>query len=135
MNCQAILSRFQALRFRKGQKVFNHSFLKLPVDVLFPPHLSFEGEIIAENLVRVEGKVKGTVKSPVVVIAGGARTIAEVEAECLYVEGNFQGIARVHFFYLDATGSVEGEIKAETIYVDKGARMKGKITAGKKEGV
>lgn len=135
MNCQAILARFQALRFRKGQKIFNHSFLKLPVDVLFPPHLAFEGEIIAENLVRVEGKVKGTVKSPVVVIAGGARAIAEVEAECLYVEGNFQGIARVHFFYLDATGSVEGEVKVETLYVDKGARMKGKITAGKKEGV
>ncbi|MEN3186971.1 MAG: polymer-forming cytoskeletal protein [Atribacterota bacterium] len=135
MNCQAILSRFQALRFRRGQRAFNHSFLRLPVDVLFPPQLSFEGEITAEHLVRVEGELKGTIKSPVVVVAGGARVVAEVEAECLYVEGIFRGIARVHFFYLDSSGSVEGEVKAETLYVDKGARMSGKIKAGRKEGV
>jgi cytoskeletal protein CcmA (bactofilin family) len=129
-----VLARFQHIRFQRGQRVLNHSFLRLPVDVLFPPHLSFEGEIAAQNLVRIEGKAKGTIKSPVVVVAEGARTIAEVEAECLYVEGNFQGIARTHFFYLDALGSVNGEVKTEVLYIEKGARMKGRISAGKREG-
>lgn len=102
--------------------------------MFFPSNLSFEGEILAENLVRVEGKVKGTIKSPVVVVAEGSRAVAEVEAECLYVVGNFQGIARARFLYLDSNGKMEGEVRAETVYVDQGATMKGRVSVGKKEG-
>ncbi|MGC8778395.1 MAG: polymer-forming cytoskeletal protein, partial [Candidatus Caldatribacteriaceae bacterium] len=76
MKWKDILWRFERLRFQRGQKSLNHAFLRLPVDVLFPPHLSFEGEMAAESLVRIEGRVKGTIKSPVVVVAESARTIA-----------------------------------------------------------
>lgn len=114
--------------------MLNYSFLKLPVDVFFSSGVSFEGELLAQNLVQVEGKAKGTIKSLAIVVAEEAKMVAEVETQCLYVKGCFQGIARTQMLYIDSTGSMDGEIKAEVLYIDKGAKMKGRVSVGKKKG-
>ncbi|MGQ9472964.1 MAG: bactofilin family protein [Candidatus Caldatribacteriaceae bacterium] len=129
-----ILIRFGRFLSHRGQKTLYHSLLRLPIDILLSPDVSFEGELLAQNLVRVEGKAKGTIRSLAVVVAEEAKMVAEVETQCLYVKGHFQGIVRTQMLYVDSTGSVDGEIKTEVLHIDKGARMKGKVSVEKKKG-
>ncbi len=134
MEAQMVLARLKQFLSRKLRHSLNHSFSRLPVSVFLPTRSSFEGDIETDALVRIEGKMIGRIKSSVVIVAQQAKTTAEVEADCLYVEGNFQGIARTRLLYLAHGGSVNGEVRAESLYVHQGAFMKGKVAISKREG-
>lgn len=111
-------------------KRLDPAFGRYPVDVFFPPGVSFEGDIESESLVRIEGEVKGNVRCPVVVFAPSAKATVEVESQCLYIEGHCRGVFRTGVLYLAPLGRVEGEVHTETLYIEDGARMRGRVCVG-----
>ena len=89
----------------------------------------FEGEVAGSAGVRVEGRVKGTIrlKAPLDV-AAGATVEAEVQATSVRVAGTVVGnVTATELAELLATAVVKGDITAPALHVIEGARLEGHV--------
>lgn len=87
----------------------------------------FEGKLIFDGVVRVDGEFKGEIFSRNTLILGEKSVVhAEVDADTVVVGGTFEGninaLSRVEV--LDG-GIVKGNIRAPVIKIDEGGGVEG----------
>ncbi|MCX6091020.1 MAG: polymer-forming cytoskeletal protein [Candidatus Atribacteria bacterium] len=106
---------------------------KYPIELYLPENISFDGVIETQGLIRLEGKFKGRIHCPAVILAPGAVVTAEIESQWILIEGHFRGIARVSFLYLAHQGRCDGDVRTRSLYVEEGAIMKARVFIEEKE--
>ena len=88
---------------------------------------AFEGKLIFEGTVRIDGKLTGEVFSDdVLVIGEGADVKAKIEVGVIIVEGNVEGnIRAAKAVELHAPARVRGNLETPSLFIDKGVMFEG----------
>ena len=102
---------------------------------LIQPHVQVVGEVIAEETVRVAGRVQGRVSSRTIVIVERTGSVhGDVAAHHVIVEGSVEGNVRASGkFELRLTGRVRGDVQAPAIALAVGSFLHGKVIALERE--
>jgi cytoskeletal protein CcmA (bactofilin family) len=88
-----------------------------------------EGEISGRSPVRIEGRLKGSVRleAPLEVL-GGAEVEADLHATAVRVAGTVTGnVTATELIELLATAVVKGDVTAPALHVVEGARLEGRV--------
>lgn len=96
------------------------------------PGMEIVGDIKCDGTVRVEGKVKGSIKATKSVVVGTGGTITgDIETQDVVVagtvDGTVSGASRVE---LQETCRVQGDIRSRRIKLDEGGRVEGRLHMG-----
>jgi len=96
------------------------------------PGMEIVGDIKCDGTVRVEGRVKGSIKATKSVVVGKGGTITgDVETQDVVVagcvNGTVVGASRVE---LQETCKVEGDIRSRRIKLDEGGHVEGRLHMG-----
>jgi cytoskeletal protein CcmA (bactofilin family) len=86
------------------------------------------GDIKVQNSLRIDGHVKGNVKTTDTVIIGkGGSVEGQISSKHVFLAGSVQGdIIASGKVFLEATSSVMGDVKASRLVIDEGAVFDGK---------
>ena len=87
----------------------------------------FDGKLIFEGTVRIDGKLTGEVFSEdTLVIGEGADVKAKIDVGVLIVEGNVEGNVRAaRAIELHAPARVRGNLETPSLFIDKGVIFEG----------
>jgi cytoskeletal protein CcmA (bactofilin family) len=87
----------------------------------------FEGKLMFEGTVRIDGKLSGEVLSnDILVIGEGAEVHAEIDVGTVIVEGRVEGNIRAKTSVeLHAPAHVRGNITTPSLFIDKGVVFHG----------
>ncbi len=91
----------------------------------------FEGTLVFQGRIRIEGRFKGEIRSDDVLILGpSAQVYANVQVGTLIVRGgSLTGDVRAtRLVELYAPGSIHGNVAAPQMFLDKGATLDGQCT-------
>ena len=93
--------------------------------------ITFVGDIVSEENIRVRGRVEGNVAtSGSVVIEPHGLVQGEVTAENLILEGSLEGRVTVaRKFELRPSGRMRGDIRAAIVAIAEDAFLQGKVLA------
>jgi cytoskeletal protein CcmA (bactofilin family) len=94
------------------------------------------GEINTSQVMQIEGRVEGKIKSTGLVVIGEAgRVKAEIEAENVSIRGKLEGdCSAKNRIEITNTGNVLGNLRAPLIAVAEGAIFRGSSNMTDKEG-
>jgi cytoskeletal protein CcmA (bactofilin family) len=97
------------------------------VDTIIGKGTQVNGKIIAEGLVRIDGRFEGDIQSAGDVIVGESGTVlADVNLRHLTVAGELHGDARLAGrLEITATGKLIGDISVDTLLIRDGGIFKG----------
>ncbi len=97
--------------------------------------VNIEGEVISEGDVRIDGAIKGIVKSKAKVVVGPTGSIeGDVECDNADISGKVTGkIQCDNVLFLKASANITGEFNMGKLVVEMGARMNGTCQMGIKE--
>jgi cytoskeletal protein CcmA (bactofilin family) len=101
------------------------------LQALLGPGAQFEGTLVFQGRIRIEGRFKGEIRSEDVLIVGDAAEIdADIDVGALIVRGgSLRGAVRARqLVEIYAPGSVRGDIEAPQVFLEKGARFEGQCT-------
>jgi cytoskeletal protein CcmA (bactofilin family) len=90
---------------------------------------TFKGDIVFSDLLRVHGRVEGTVTSEHELLVGeGGEVDGEVTVGRLVVAGTVRGTVRAaERVVIHGTGKVFAEVFAATLVVDEGGVLEGEV--------
>lgn len=91
----------------------------------------FEGTLVFQGRIRIEGRFKGTIRSEDVLILGpSAEVRADVQVGTLIVRGGvlWGDVRASRLVEIYAPGRVHGNIEAPQMFLDKGAKFEGQCT-------
>lgn len=94
-----------------------------------------EGDLVCESNLRIDGKVKGTVRTDSRLVIG-ENGIVEGEVTCKdgEVEGKVQGsLTASELISLKSTARIEGDIRTKKLAIEEGADFTGNCTMGASE--
>lgn len=103
------------------------------ITTLLGPGSRFEGRLVFEGVVRIEGELRGEVKSDdVLVVAEGGAVHADVEVgTCIVQGGAVFGNIRAHkAIEIRAPSQVVGNLQAPQISIEKGVQFEGQCQIG-----
>ena len=93
--------------------------------------MSIEGDLVTDGTVRVEGKVKGSIRAGKAVVLGkDAEVVGDIVTQDAVIGGRVVGtVVAESRLELQSTSVVEGQIRAsaEHLKLDEGARFNGQI--------
>jgi cytoskeletal protein CcmA (bactofilin family) len=91
-----------------------------------------EGNIETKGSLRIDGKVKGTVKSgDTLTVGSGGEIIGEVYVKNAIVGGRIEGNVHIEQkLVLESTSSLSGNLKTSKLIIDEGAFFTGKSQMG-----
>ena len=97
------------------------------VHTILGPESSFEGKLVFEGTVRIDGKFKGEIQtSDVLVIGQGARIQATIEVGQIVVNGEIEGdIEAKSSVELNAPSKVVGNITTPELMIAKDVTFQG----------
>src|SRR5688572_4963384 len=97
------------------------------VHTILGPESSFEGKLVFDGTVRVDGNFKGHIKTDNVLVVGqGARVEATVEVGSIVINGEVVGdITAKNLVEIHAPGKVRGNITTPQIMIAKGVVFEG----------
>ena len=97
---------------------------------VFGPTLRFKGELRAQEDLKVEGKIEGTIHHQQKVVVGSkGEVIATVTAAAIDVDGRVQGDMHAKkSVKVSSTAVVRGNIKAPSVSITEGANFNGSVT-------
>lgn len=92
----------------------------------------FSGNLTVKDTVRVDGEVKGNIKSEATVILGStAKVEGDIAADTIfaggYVKGNLKAANKVE---ASSTAKILGDISAKVLVIDENAVFQGKCDMG-----
>lgn len=89
----------------------------------------FSGDLECPGLVRIEGTLSGSVRTPGrVVVAPGARASATITASEVVIEGSLEGsVSSARFVRMGAGAVVTADLEALRVSLARGARFNGKV--------
>jgi cytoskeletal protein CcmA (bactofilin family) len=95
------------------------------------PGMHIEGDIVTDGTVRVEGKIKGTVRAGKAVVLGkDAEVVGDIFTQDAVIGGRVTGtLVAESRLELQSTCVVDGAVRAraEHLQLDEGARFNGQI--------
>jgi len=98
------------------------------LQALLGPGAQFEGTLVFQGRIRIEGRFKGEIRSDDVLIVGDAAEIdADIDVGALIVRGgSLRGAVRARqLVEIYAPASVRGDIEAPQVFLEKGAHFEG----------
>jgi len=95
---------------------------------VFSKDLSVNGEVLCPGLIRIEGKVEGSIKGKgEITVAESAEIKADIEARKVVVLGQVEGnIRALEGVEIVASGKVYGDVTTDKISIEEGAIFTGK---------
>jgi len=108
------------------------------LQALLGPGAQFEGTLVFQGRIRIEGKFRGKISSSDVLIIGAAADIeADIDVGALIVRGGtLRGAVRARqLVEIYAPASVRGDIEAPQVFLEKGALFDGQCTMGQEASV
>ncbi|KKM11580.1 hypothetical protein SY88_07725 [Clostridiales bacterium PH28_bin88] len=100
------------------------------VDTIIGKETNFQGKIVANGTLRVDGRLEGEIASQGdVVIGEGARVVAQVQARNLLIAGEIKGnVKAAGRVEMASTAKVEGDLQVGILVVEDGAVFLGACT-------
>ena len=97
---------------------------------VFGPTLRFKGELKAQEDIRIEGRIEGTIHHQQRVIVGvKGEVVATVNAASIDVDGKVQGdMSARKSVKVSQTAVVRGNIRAPSVSITEGANFNGGVT-------
>jgi cytoskeletal protein CcmA (bactofilin family) len=97
---------------------------------VFGPTLRFKGELKAQEDLKVEGKIEGTIHHQQRVVVGSkGEVVATVTAASIDVEGRVQGDMNAKkSIKVSQSAVVRGNIRAPSVSITEGANFNGSVT-------
>lgn len=88
----------------------------------------FEGQLVFEGVVRIDGNFKGSIFSRDTLIIGeDAKVKAEIEADVVVVSGELEGqIKATGRVEIHSTGNLKGDVTAPVIKIEEGGVLQGR---------
>jgi cytoskeletal protein CcmA (bactofilin family) len=108
----------------------------LSPNTLIGPEALINGEITTANVLQIEGRIEGKIKSSGLVVIGEAgRVKAAIEAENVSIRGKLEGDCTAkNRIEITRTGNVIGNLRAPLIAVAEGALFRGSSNMTDKAG-
>lgn len=106
---------------------------KSDIKAFLGPGSQFEGKLVFDEIVRLDGTFRGEVTSRDTLIVGEAADIqAEVNVGTLILSGRFKGnVKATKKVELRAPAQVEGSIETPILVVEEGVQLNGTLTMKK----
>jgi cytoskeletal protein CcmA (bactofilin family) len=101
------------------------------LQALLGPGAQFEGTLVFQGRIRIEGRFKGRISSEDVLILGSSADVeADVDVGALIVRGgSLRGDVRAkQLVEIYAPARVKGDIAAPQVFLEKGAVFEGQCT-------
>jgi cytoskeletal protein CcmA (bactofilin family) len=97
---------------------------------VFGPTLRFKGELKAQEDIKIEGRIEGTIHHQQKVIVGAkGEVVAAVNAASIEVDGKVQGdMSARKSVKVSQTAVVRGNIRAPSVSITEGANFNGGVT-------
>lgn len=92
--------------------------------------LKVEGNVTAEGLVEVHGKIYGDMHCTSIVICNKAEIKGTVVADDVVVDGLVEGPIRCKDVLLKSKARVKGSIHHDSLTIEKGAQFEGEVIPG-----
>lgn len=101
------------------------------LDALLGPGTRFEGTLVFEDPIRIEGEVVGEIRGEgLLVVAGEARILGNVSVGALVaLGGTIEGKVRARdAVELHAQAYMKGDIMSPRLFIEEGARFEGRLS-------
>jgi cytoskeletal protein CcmA (bactofilin family) len=97
---------------------------------VFGPTLRFKGELKAQEDLRVEGRIEGTIHHQQRVVVGAkGEVVATVSAGSIDVEGKVQGDMNAKkSIKVNSSAVVRGNLRAPSVSITEGANFNGSVS-------
>jgi cytoskeletal protein CcmA (bactofilin family) len=97
---------------------------------VFGPTLRFKGELRAQEDLKVEGRIEGTIQHQQRVVVGAkGEVVATVTAAAIDVDGRVQGDMHAKkSVKVSSSAVVRGNIKAPSVSITEGANFNGSVS-------
>jgi cytoskeletal protein CcmA (bactofilin family) len=97
---------------------------------VFGPTLRFKGELKAQEDLKIEGRIEGTIQHQQRVVVGAkGEVVATVTAASIDVEGKVQGdIHAKKSVKVSQSAVVRGNIRAPSVSITEGANFNGSVS-------
>jgi cytoskeletal protein CcmA (bactofilin family) len=105
------------------------------VDTTFDKHTKFEGDLVFEHSLKINGTFKGTIKSPGFLYIGQSAVVeADIEAGVLILEGEVRGNIKAYDrAELMSTARLYGDLETAKLQICDGVVFEGKCRMIKDE--
>ena len=92
----------------------------------------FQGNLVVKDTVRVDGEVKGDVRTETVLIVGSkGRIDGNIEADTIFAGGLIKGDLRAkNKTEISSTGKIFGDITTKILVIDENAVFQGRCDMG-----
>ena len=97
---------------------------------VFGPTLRFKGELKAQEDIKIEGRIEGTIDHQQRVVVGNkGEVVARVNAATIDVDGRVQGdMVAKKSIKVSQSAIVRGNIRAPSVRITEGANFNGGVT-------
>src|SRR5262252_7992577 len=97
---------------------------------VFGPTLRFKGELKAQEDIKIEGRIEGTIEHQQRVIVGTkGEVVAKVNASAIDVDGRVQGdMVAKKSIKVSQSAVVRGNLRAPSVSITEGANFNGGVT-------
>jgi cytoskeletal protein CcmA (bactofilin family) len=108
---------------------------KSEIKAFLGPGSQFEGKLVFDEIVRLDGTFRGEVTSKDTLIVGETADLqAEITVGSLILSGRFRGnIKAAHRVELRAPARVEGDIETPSLVVEEGVYLNGSLSMGREK--
>lgn len=117
------------MKIGKGKREKSEKIEKTEkIDTILGPNACFEGRLVSEEGLRIDGEVKGKVEcAGSLVIGSGGKVEAEVVASSVLVAGELIGnVTAKKRLEITGQGKVYGDIVAAELVLEEGVAFEGK---------
>ncbi len=93
------------------------------------PGMTILGDVECDGTVRVEGKIKGSIKATKSVVVGkGGRITGDIETQDVVVAGTVVGtVVGASRVELQETCKIEGDIRSRRVKLEEGGQIEGRL--------
>ena len=97
---------------------------------VFGPTLRFKGELKAQEDIKIEGRIEGSIHHQQRVVVGNkGEVVASVHAQSIDVDGKVQGdIVAKKSIKVSQSAVVRGNLRAPSVSINEGANFNGGVT-------
>ena len=97
---------------------------------VFGPTLRFKGELKAQEDIKIEGRIEGSIHHQQKVVVGNkGEVVATVVAQSIDVDGKVQGdITARKSIKVSQSAVVRGNLRAPSVSINEGANFNGGVT-------
>lgn len=114
--------------FKSGEKPKKIKADDFEINTVIAEGISIEGDLIGDDSIRIDGKVKGNVYIKQGVVIGESGLVeGNVQCESIIIFGKTMGNIHSQNLLLKSSGHIDGDVQADLLSVDMGGRINGLI--------